>query len=123
MTPTVRPGWSVLVEPVEPGRVRRGELVVLEGQSSVCHRLVGGFGLARWRWIIHRGDGSRWYEVAHARELRWRVVGLRSPTGSVRKVGPADRGIKGVVVGSMVLGLFGVLEAVGRKVLGGKRKA
>ena len=74
MHPTIRDGEAVTVEPVEPGQVKRGDIILYRTASGViAHRVVRIEGSSDNRSFITRGDSSTSCDAPLSAE---RILGL-----------------------------------------------
>ena len=93
MSPSIRPGDSVLVAPATPEGLRRGDLVLIDnGEAFIVHRLLAmkrgnGTGLA-----LTRGDGVRRFdEPVPADRIVGKVLKIHRANGVTDLSSPARR--------------------------------
>ncbi len=95
MLPTIHDGDTLVVEPVDPSSIERGDVLVVEGSKCVrAHRVVGGVGRDGGTLII-RGDALRLPDAPSASE---KVLGR---VAEVERNG-CRRVIHGPIVGAKV---------------------
>ncbi len=75
MIPALHPGWSVAVEPVQPTRLRVGDVAVFFIRSRlVVHRIVLNARLGPVQWLVEKGDAAPHAHRLKAEAVMGRVV-------------------------------------------------
>jgi hypothetical protein len=75
MTPALRPGWTVAVQPVQPTCLRVGDVAVFFIKSKlVVHRIVLSLGFGPRRLLIEQGDATGRPHRLRDRAVLGRVV-------------------------------------------------
>lgn len=58
MSPTIRQGWKVKLEPVRPELIDTEDIIVFERDIFICHRIVAKIRFGSKIYFLHKGDNS-----------------------------------------------------------------
>lgn len=95
MSPCLKAGDLVMLEPTDPKALRNGEIIVVsKGEALLCHRLVRWFEQEGARWVVTRGDRV-WSEDTPVpiEQVVGRVVKIYKPRIFHRLVWRLKRGL------------------------------
>jgi len=84
MTPAIKQGWKAKVIPIEPARLKIGDIVVFYRNNLVCHRLIGIFRKKNGGFLFwEKGDANSNFRILDDKDVLGKVIEVRDKNNNI----------------------------------------